>query len=89
MVNFFPNNINCPRPIAPPITPNPPQNNPDRNVFSFLREGDVIFVQAPGGVEGQGVFLRERDGFLIWARTISGASYLAITSLDNISITKL
>lgn len=87
-MNFFSNNLNCQRPVAPPIVPNPPQTTPERNVFSLLREGDVIFVQGPG-IEGQGVFLRERDGYLIWARTISGASYLVITSLNNISITKL
>jgi len=84
-LNIFPNpNPICPRPIVPPIvTP------PIRRRLDGLEEGDPILVQTPSGLSDQGVFIRIEDGFLIWARSIQGQSFITITSLDGISITRI
>lgn len=71
-----------PEPIAPPIVEK-------RRRLDGLEEGDPILVQSASGVCDQGVFIRIEDGFLIWVRSVSGKSFITITSLDSISITRL
>ncbi|QVK19614.1 hypothetical protein KHQ81_09985 [Mycoplasmatota bacterium] len=60
-----------------------------RRRLDGLQEGDAILVQSPSGICEQGIFLRLEDNFLVWARNISGTTYIAVTSLDAISITKV
>lgn len=79
----------CPRPIAQNLNSDNRERDRRRNRIDNLEEGDPILVQTPSGICEQGVFLRIEDGFLIWARSISGSSFIAITSLDAISITRL
>jgi len=95
-VNIFPNNnVNFGRPIAPQICDKDRDRDRNRdsdrrrNRLDNLEEGDPILVQTPSGICEQGVFLRIDNDFLIWARTISNSSFIAITSLDSISITRL
>ncbi len=87
-MNIFPNqnvqNPLCPRPIAPPVAP-----IERRRRLDGLEEGDQILVQTPAGICDQGIFIRLEDGFLIWSRATSGQAFLTITSLDEISITRL
>lgn len=94
-MNIFPNNnFNFNRPIAQQICDRDRDRDRDRDNIrrrriDNLEEGDPILVQTPSGICEQGVFLRISDGFLIWARTISNSSFITITSLDAISITRL
>ncbi len=89
-MNIFPNNnLLCPRPIAPPITPPSPAPVPTRRRLDGLTEGNIILVQTPSGICDQGVFIRIDDGFLIWVRTIGKNSFITITSLDGITISKI
>lgn len=89
-MNIFPNNnVICPRPVAPNLNSDNREQSRRRERLNNLEEGDSILVQTPSGICEQGVFLRIEDGFLIWARTLSGSSFIAITSLDAISITRL
>lgn len=84
-MNIFPNNnLLCPRPIAQPVA-----SVEKRKRLDGLQEGDLILVQSPSGICEKGVFLRIEGDFLVWARNVSGTSFVAITSLDAISITKV
>lgn len=87
-MNIFPNNnLLCPRPIAPPVAP--PVPVPVRRRFDGIEEGSIILVQTPSGICDQGVFLRIDDGFLIWVRTVRNNSYITLTSLNGITISRL
>lgn len=88
-MNFIPgpgNNPFCDR--RPDPNPTPPITERRRRLDG-LEEGDPILVQTPAGICEQGVFLRIEDGFLIWVRNVSGNAFITVTSLNEITITKL
>ena len=86
---MFPQNVICSRPITGSIIEREPERREQRRRLNSIEEGDPILVQTPSGICEQGVFVRTEDNFLIWARTIAGSSFITITSLDAISITRL
>ncbi len=58
-----------------------------RRRLDGLREGDRINVFSGGDqINGNGVFIRIEDGFLIW---VDAAANINVTSLDVISVRRI
>ncbi|ABY46722.1 hypothetical protein P4T54_11385 [Bacillus mycoides] len=59
----------------------------ERRRLDGLREGDRINVFSGGDqIDGNGVFIRIEDGFLIW---VDAAANINVTSLDVISVRRI